>query len=96
MGRVGRRLRKWTAAVLDLPQDVALGLPRFTLVGGARLTVENHRGVLEFTADTLRLALDDGTAEVTGESLVIRNIGAEELVVEGVIAGVRLVPGGHK
>ena len=49
MMRVSRKLRKWTATILDLPQDVALDLPRITMIGGLQLTVENHRGILHFS-----------------------------------------------
>ncbi len=90
MVRVSRKLRKWTATILDLPQDVALDLPRITMIGGLQLTVENHRGILHFSPDSLKLAMDGGEMEVTGQNLVIRNIGSEEVFVEGKISGVQL------
>lgn len=92
MMRVSRRLRKWTATILDLPQDVALDLPRITMIGGLQLTVENHRGVLHFSPQSLRLKMDRGEMEVTGENLIIRTIGTEEVFVEGTILGVQLHP----
>ncbi|QMV40431.1 sporulation protein YqfC [Cohnella cholangitidis] len=90
MMRVSRKLRKWTATILDLPQDVVLDLPRITMIGGLQVTVENHRGILHFSPDVLRLAMDNGIMEVTGQDLIIRNIGAEEVFVEGKIMGVQL------
>ncbi|QJD83646.1 sporulation protein YqfC [Cohnella herbarum] len=90
MMRVSRKLRKWTATILDLPQDVVLDLPRITMIGGLQVTVENHRGILHFSPDNLRLAMDNGIMEVTGQDLIIRNIGAEEVFVEGKIMGVQL------
>jgi len=90
MMRVSRKLRKWTATILDLPQDVALDLPRITMIGGLQLTVENHRGILHFSPENLRLAMDNGEMEITGRDLVIRNIGTEEVFVEGKIEGVQL------
>ncbi|MFC5467105.1 sporulation protein YqfC [Cohnella suwonensis] len=91
MMRVSRKLRKWTATILDLPQDVVLDLPRITMIGGLQVTVENHRGILHFSPDNLRLAMDNGEMEVTGQNLIIRNIGAEEVFVEGNILGVQLL-----
>jgi sporulation protein YqfC len=91
---VSRKLRKWTATVLDLPQDVAQDLPRITMIGGLQLTVENHRGVLHFSPNLLRLAMGRGEMEVTGENLVIRNIGTEEVFVEGTILGIQMHPKG--
>ncbi|THF72778.1 sporulation protein YqfC [Cohnella fermenti] len=94
MPRVVRKLRNWTARFLDLPQDVVQNVPRITMIGGIQLTVENHRGVLHFSPDTLRLAMERGELEITGTELVIRNIGAEEVFVEGTITGVKLSAGG--
>ena len=92
MPHVSRKLRKWTAAMLDLPQDVVQDLPRITLIGGIQLTVENHRGVLHFSPDKLRLGMERGELEVTGADLVIRTIGAEDVSVEGRIMSVTLRP----
>ncbi len=92
MPRVSRKLRKWTAALLDLPQDVALDLPRVTMIGGLQVAVENHRGVIHFSPTLLRLAMEQGEMEVAGEELVIRTIGPEEVLVEGRIKSVALRP----
>ncbi|GMK40086.1 hypothetical protein PCCS19_31410 [Paenibacillus sp. CCS19] len=85
MRRMNRRLQKWTANLLELPQDVVYDLPRLTMIGDRQLYIENHRGVLHFSSDRLRLALSKGELEVTGEDLVIRTIWTEEVFVEGVI-----------
>jgi sporulation protein YqfC len=70
---------------LELPQDVVYDLPRVTMIGDRQLYIENHRGVLHFSSDRLRLALSKGELEVTGEDLVIRTIWTEEVFIEGVI-----------
>jgi len=85
MRRMNRRLQKWTANLLELPQDVVYDLPRVTMIGDRQLYIENHRGVLHFSSDRLRLALSKGELEVTGEDLVIRTIWTEEVFIEGVI-----------
>ena len=85
MRRINRQLRKMAADLLDLPQDVVFDLPLLTMVGDRQLYIENHRGVLHFSSDKLRLALSKGELEVTGEGLVIRTIWTEEVFVEGQI-----------
>lgn len=89
MTRIGRRLRGWTNGVLDLPQDVLQEMPRITLIGNKELYIENHRGVLHFSPELLRLALAKGYLEISGEGLVIRNILGQELAVVGVIGEIR-------
>jgi len=89
MPHVGRKLRKWTARLLDLPGDVTLGLPRMTLIGRMWLLVENHAGVLHFSSRRLRLNTTHGELEIDGRALVIRMIGPAEVIVEGEIDGFR-------
>ncbi|WP_379161138.1 sporulation protein YqfC [Paenibacillus sp. sgz5001063] len=89
MTRIGRRLRGWTNGVLDLPQDVLQELPRITLIGNKELYIENHRGVLHFSSGQLKLALVNGSLEISGEGLMIRNILGQELTVEGIIGEIR-------
>lgn len=90
MMRVSRKLRQLTAVLLDLPQDVALDLPRVTMIGNIQMTVENHKGVLHFSSDTLRLATESGEMEISGQDMVIRQIGEEDVFVEGKFVGVKL------
>lgn len=91
LGLWNKKLRKWTASVLDLPQDVILDLPRITMIGNMQLYIENHRGVIAFTDRTLQLRLSVGQLEITGESLVIRAILPEEVMIEGTIHQIRYV-----
>lgn len=93
MRQWNRRLSKWTAKLLDLPQDVVLDLPRFTMIGNRQLYIENHRGVLHFASDTLRLALSQGSMEIHGRELVLRTILPEEVFIEGIISDIRYING---
>jgi sporulation protein YqfC len=89
MRRLRRKLFGWTTRILDIPQDVALDLPRVTMIGNIQLYVENHRGVQHFSSDLLRLSLPNGTLEVSGAKLVIRAILSEEVFIEGEIRDIR-------
>lgn len=89
MRQWNRRLSKLTAKLLDLPQDVVLDLPRFTMIGNRQLYIENHRGVLHFSDESLKLALSQGNLEISGKQLVIRAILPEEVFIEGVISDIR-------
>ncbi|MGO4372267.1 sporulation protein YqfC [Paenibacillus sp. MCAF20] len=92
MSRLKKRFRKLTADLLDMPQDVVYDLPRLTMIGDRQLYIENHRGVVHFSTDRLRLALTKGELEVTGSDLVIRTIWTEEVFIEGQIANIQLIP----
>lgn len=92
MGRMKRKLHKLTASWLDMPQDVVFELPRLTLIGDRQLYIENHRGVINFSEEVLRLALIKGELEVRGRELIIRTIWTDEVFVEGIITGIELFP----
>jgi sporulation protein YqfC len=96
MGKLSRKMRKWTADILDLPQDVAYDLPRMIMIGDCQLYIENHRGVLHFSSEQLKLKLSKGELEVNGTDLIIRTIWTEEVFIEGKITSVRLKDGEGK
>ncbi|NBI29369.1 sporulation protein YqfC [Chengkuizengella marina] len=91
MSRIKKKFRKFTANVLDLPKDVIFDLPRITMIGNMQLYVENHKGVIQFTSDTLTLKLDVGKLEIIGKDLVIRAILTEEVFIEGVVEDVKYI-----
>lgn len=85
MRSLTRKLHKFTANILDLPQDVIFDLPRITMIGNMQLYIENHRGVLQFSDEVLRLALSKGQLQIHGKQLVIRAILTKEVFIEGLI-----------
>ncbi|MGI6607014.1 MAG: sporulation protein YqfC [Peptococcia bacterium] len=67
----------------DLPREIVYDLPKVTLVGQIQLLMENHRGVIEYTAEKVRIAINSGELEITGQGLCIRNISRDDLAIEG-------------
>jgi sporulation protein YqfC len=81
----GQRVRHWMARKMDLPQDVMMDLPRITMIGQIHIYIENHRGLLTFTDNELRLLLKQGQLMVKGKAFVIKTILPEEILLEGKI-----------
>ena len=96
MSRISRKLQKWTQEILDLPQDLLFDLPRLTLIGNKEIHIENHRGVLFFSAEKLVLSLAEGALEITGSGLSIRAILSSEVTIEGTIQHIHYVETGEK
>jgi sporulation protein YqfC len=67
----------------DLPREIVYDLPKVTLVGQIQLLMENHRGVIEYTAEKVRIAINAGELEITGQGLCIRNISRDDIAIEG-------------
>lgn len=89
MRRIRKKINTWTAKILDVPPDVTLDLPRLTMIGNKQLYIENHRGVIQFSSESLKLSLSKGVLEVHGKGLAIRAILTEEVLVEGDIYDIR-------
>lgn len=78
-------LKEVVADFFELPHEVLLDLPRITLVGNVQLCIENHRGVIIYDENQVRLAVKNGEIVVRGEGLQIKNLLEDELLIKGVI-----------
>jgi sporulation protein YqfC len=87
----GRVLRSWMTQKMELPQDVMMDLPRITMIGQIHIYIENHRGLLTFTDQEVRLLLKHGQLLIKGSSFVIRTILPEEILLEGKIDAVMYI-----
>lgn len=73
------------AHMLELPKEVILDLPKITLVGTLQLQLENHRGIIEFSEEQVRINTKEGVLVITGEQFFLRNITEQEIVLDGKI-----------
>ena len=84
------RLLERTAQALELPADVVAGLPRVELTGDRELRMENHRGILSYGAEEIRISGGRLIVKVRGEGLELRAITGLELLITGKIQSIRL------
>lgn len=77
------------AGLLEIPDDLVFDLPRITLLGNQQLLVENHKGIIEYTAQRVRIQLTQGTLCVTGQNLTLGSLQAEQILIEGTIQALR-------
>ncbi len=80
-----RKVQRQFSEYLEIPGDVMLDLPKIILVGNIQLFIENHRGIIEYTPEGVRVSVGEGEVAVTGQDLMLRNILPDELCVEGKI-----------
>ncbi|WP_019242638.1 MULTISPECIES: sporulation protein YqfC [Bacillus] len=90
--------KKWSQKVkqlfvnsTDFPKDVMMDLPRITMIGQLHIYIENHRGLIAFTENEIRLQLSKGQLSIQGNAFVIKTILPEEILLEGVITSVSFV-----
>ncbi|MDS1029454.1 sporulation protein YqfC [Bacillota bacterium LX-D] len=72
---------------LELPQDALLDLPKITITGDKYLCLENHRGIIEYNSEKIRVSVLGSQLEISGKELILKNIKTDEIAVEGQIEG---------
>lgn len=82
------------ANVLEIPTDIALNLPRITMIGNLQMVIENHKGIMEYTNNRIRVLVSRGYLEIEGSNLVLRNIQIDEMVINGEIEQVKVAISG--
>ncbi|MGS0765079.1 sporulation protein YqfC [Syntrophomonas curvata] len=82
-------IRQAMAEFLDIPKDLVLDLPKVTVVGRNELYIENHRGIIEYNLNRLRVNLSRGFLEIEGSGLEIRALMADEMKVTGEVTAIR-------
>ena len=70
---------------LSMPKDVTMNFPRLTLLGKSELTVENFKGIVEYTENLLRLNTSTHLLKIEGERLMVLNMTSEDIEIRGII-----------
>lgn len=89
--KIGKRIFNWMTNKMELPEDVLLDLPRITMIGQLHIYIENHKGLLLFSDDEVRILLKQGQLLIKGKCFVIKMILPEELLLEGKIIEVTYI-----
>lgn len=73
---------------LEIPKDILLDLPRITFVGNLQVSIENHKGIVEYSNENIRVKMKDGIIKVSGMDLAIKTIITEEIIISGKISSI--------
>lgn len=76
--------------MLDIPKDVLMDLPKITMIGDIQVYIENHKGIIEYTSNLVRISTGLGQLVIVGEGLILRNIGLEEIYLDGQIGEIKI------
>lgn len=91
----GRALLTKAAEKLDLPADIAAGLPHMELNGFRECSLDCHTGILEYEKHEIVVALNIGTVTIQGSGLELRLMQRDCLRVTGNIERI-LFSGGKR
>lgn len=77
----------------ELPGEPILGTPLVEIFGNCRVLIENHKGVIGYSACEICVRTGFGTYSVCGDKLEIASMTKHQLVIVGTIESVSLTKG---
>lgn len=86
-----KRVKRQMSDVLEIPSDIIMDLPKIVMVGDLQVFIENHRGIVEYTAEIVRINVGEYEVAVSGDNLLLRNILPDEICLEGRIKGIQFI-----
>ena len=87
----GREVLSEAAEIFDLPEDVVAGLCRIEVIGTRQLYMENHRGILSYSGETIDVSARGVVLRVWGAELELVSMTASALRIRGDIQRVEWV-----
>lgn len=71
------------AEKLDFPRDVILNIPKITITGDNEITIENHKGIILFNDEEVKINSGVGLISINGRRFEIRFIGGSTITITG-------------
>ena len=68
-----------------------MDLPKITMIGNIQLNLSNHKGIIEYTKEIIRVNTNSGVIKVTGEEMEIKTILSEEIMIVGIIEKIEII-----
>ena len=90
-----RELLADMAEKMELPADIAAGLPTMELCGFREFSMEPHGGLVEYDRERISLESTLGRVTVLGENLTIRRMNRQRITVAGQSRAVELQEDDH-
>lgn len=78
------------AAGLELPGELAEGIPRLTMTGDREVLVENRSELLSYSAESVEVGCGRTRLRIIGEGLTLLAMDREKLLIAGKIFGVEV------
>lgn len=67
----------------DIPKDAVLDVPRIIVDNNTKITVENHKGIVIFKRNEVKINSKIGVIDFEGDNFEILYIGENTLIISG-------------
>lgn len=79
----GDGIKERLADTVDISKEVILDTVLVSLIGNREMTVENYKGILEYSEECIKIKAKPKPVIITGRSLELKNITRELLYITG-------------
>jgi len=78
-----QRIKESMITKLDLPREMILDLPKVTIISNSEISIENHKGVIFFGENEIRIRTSMGIVNVLGANFEIIFVGGSTIALTG-------------
>jgi sporulation protein YqfC len=82
------KIREKLSNTFELPKDIVLDVSKVIIIGTGQVTVENHKGIVEYSEELIRINTGDSIMKLCGKNLTIKTILQEEITIVGEITNI--------
>ncbi len=82
------RMKEKLISELELPEDIALNLPKITVIAKKEITIENHKGIIKFDEREIIVNTPLGAIKIWGENLIIIFVGGNTITISGIFKAI--------
>ncbi|MCL2593295.1 MAG: sporulation protein YqfC [Defluviitaleaceae bacterium] len=82
---MAKKIRNKLTDMLELPKEVVLGLPLISIIGSEEISIENYKGIIEYTSERIRINTSCGVLKIEGRNMVLKQITSENMLITGSI-----------
>ncbi len=79
---------------LGVEPEVAQNIPKVTMLGANELQIENHKGIIEYSNENIRINTEYGVVHIEGIRLNLDVMDSDHVVISGIIHHIRTLDGG--
>jgi sporulation protein YqfC len=84
-------IKEKVSDILELPREIILDVPKLIFIGNKDLSIENYKGIIEYSDKLIRVNTNSHMLKITGQKLEIKTITAEEIIIAGEISTVEFI-----
>lgn len=83
--------REQLSKLFEVPSEVVSDFPKIVLIGNQEISIENFNGLIEYTAQKIRMNTKCGILVIDGIELEVRKMTAEYIMIKGTIIQIGFV-----